>query len=476
MMESQQTLDGSTAGQQQNGNGQAQASVEVEQPNGGIDIQQLAGAIAQAANQMNSGPQQNGQNGQNVDSTDGLYHITDDLILTQDPDHYLLDNPTGDTYQGLHKYDDAPAERVPHDAAFISGELTGDVSTKEELLRALRSTTASPILIGDAGTAKNTSIDSVYHPIGQPVYRLQCGSGLTVFDLFAETDMRNGNTVTTLKPFGLATVFGGLAVADEINLANHGLIAHFNSMGEKVGSRKVTLPGTGVTLTDLPVSDEEIAEHGSEHAARLAKWDPDEHLGRYIHPEFRFAATRNPPTYSGADEINDALNDRFSPIRYVYVGIDTEARILAAQAGTAQGDVKPLVRVVKTEIREPRKHGNGVTCPISFRRLQDAVEYSLAHGVSLYAGAKEKIGGYAQNEMDRGKIEGALSDHKSDLSGVPTEQDVEDMADIGDEETVYMCSNCGWEKSATDVADDAPASANGVCHDCNGPFADKVKK
>lgn len=458
-MNGQATLDGDDTGQQEFDTGSEQTTVEVEQAvdesntDEGNDIEKLAGAIVSALNQANS--EQDPSDSENGD----VYHITEELTITQNPEKHLIDSPTGDEYGGIRKYDDAPTERVPNDVAFISGSQEGDVSTKEELLRALATDTTNPMLIGDAGTAKNTSIDSVYNSLGQPLYRFQCGAGASKFDLVAETKLRDGNTVTTLKQVGKAAVFGGGVVLDEINLLDDRLTPVLNAICEKVGNRSVTLPGAGVTLTDLPEDEE---------------WDAEKHLGKYIHPEFRIVATRNPPTYTGADIINNALNDRFSPIWYAYLGIEKEAEILAVATNTEQSDVQALVRVVQNKIRKPRKHGNGVTCPISFRRLQDAVEYSVDHGVSLYSGAKQKVAMYAQSEADKRKLKSTLKDEKSDLGVTPTEVDHTDMDGVSDENAVFECTNCGWSVGASEPDDDSKVRTNGICGDCGGPFVEKT--
>lgn len=400
-------------------------------------VEDLVAALTQAANQ-----QTQQAHTQQAGNTAGCHQVTDNLVITQDPDYYALTSEDGE-YRGLTKYDDAPQTEVPPDRSYISGEHSGSVATKEELCRGLRSQNSCPMLIGDAGTAKNTSIDSVYSTLNQPVYRMQMGSGLTVFDLFAETELRDGETVTTLKPFGKATVFGGVAVIDEINLADANLVAHFNAMAEQEGQRRVTLPGTGITLTDLPDDTE---------------WDADKHLGKYIHPEFRVVATRNPPSYTGAEKINNALNDRFSPIRYEYPDADVESKLLAEEIGADPDQILPLLEVVNREIRNARANNTGPKCPVSFRRLVDALEYAKCHDTTIYNGAMEKIVGYAQSAGDREYIEGSINDNKAKL-------DV--TLDTNGGPATYECENCSHEIEVSSAGVDAE---HGVCPSCDAPY------
>lgn len=364
-------------------------------------------------------------------TVESCHRLTEQLVVTQDPERFLL-SETAETHRGLNVYSDAPPSQVPVSRSFISGTHAGSVSTKEELCRTLRSNTTTPILIGDAGTGKNTSIDSLYSTLNQPVYRQQMGSGLSVFDVFAETELRDGNTVTTLKPFGLAAVFGGLAVIDEINLADQRLIANLNSMVEERGKRQLALPGTGVTLRDLPESQ---------------TWDPDVHLGKYLHPEFRVAATRNPPSYTGADTLNNALNDRFSPIRYQYPSVEREATLLSEKTNVRESDLTPLIEAIDM-VREARRNNSGPRCPVSHRRLLDAVEYATSHGTTVYHAAVEKIAGYAQSEADRDFIESTLRDHKTALDTMlvqKTERSTENSRETGTDidSSSVQCEVCG---------------------------------
>jgi MoxR-like ATPase len=330
------------------------------------------------------------------------YKLTEELTITRNPENFVLSS-FQDRYRGLRICSDAPVHLVPTDKTLISTELSGSVSTKEELCRTLRSDKTCSMLIGDAGTGKNTAIEAIYNKIRQPIYRTQCNSGITKQDLIAQTELVDGNTVTTLKSAGLAAIFGGCLVLDEINLANNRVTAVINSMAEEKGKRRLEIPSVGATLTEL---DDDKS------------WNKTKHLGRYIHPEFRVIATRNPSTYTGTKKINDSLNDRFSHIRFEYIGIEAESAIIADELNVKTREVKPLVRTVQEELREARKHNSGTTCPISYRRVIDAVEYSKAHETSLYHAAIENIITYAQNEADREFMRSAFEDRKNELSEI----------------------------------------------------------
>jgi nitric oxide reductase NorQ protein len=407
------------------------------------------------------------------EGTDWFY-IGDQLKVVQNPDDYLLSEVTGE-YRGLTVYGDGHPSHVPSPSSFISGELSGSVSTKEEVIRVLKSTQKSPMLIGDAGTGKNTALGSVYASLGQNVFRVQVGIGMTEHDLIAEKDLHGGNTIVNLKSGGKAGVFGGAWLVDEINMADGNLTSFIHAAAEEVGKRSLSLPGTGVTLTDLPVTDAEIAAAGGDHRAAIReKWDPSAHLGRFLHPEFRVAATRNPPTYQGAHAMNDAAADRFSPIWFDYLDPDKEAKLLAEEVGTEVAGVKPLVDVVDTEIRSLRGNGTGGTrCPISYRRLADVVEYALGHGVSLYDGASEKLVHYAQNENDRHLLEDVLADNEHELSVVPKPAGQNPTQQV--EYVTCAVGDCGFDQPVTDTPDGSRAH-KGVCPDCENPSIDTVMR
>lgn len=429
-MSTEQTL-ANNADPGDTGTGQVSNNNDESNDGDSQNAEELIDTLTQAVSQNMDTPDSDGND------VSAVHPITDNLVITQDPEEYVLSEPDGE-HNGLTTYSDAPKREVPPDRTFISDN--GDVDTMEELIRAIASENRCPMLIGDAGTGKNTSIDALYSELNQPVYRQQMGSGLTVHDLFAETELRDGDTVTTLKAFGKAAMFGGVAVVDEINLANDRLIANLNSMAEKQGQRRVPIPGTGVTLTDLPEDTE---------------WDADKHLGKYIHPEFRVAATRNPPSYSGAEALNFALNDRFSPIRYDYPDIDVESKLLAQDIGADKDQIKPLVEVIHNGVRVPRSNNAGTSCPVSYRRLIDAVEYSKYHDVTLHKAGIAKIAGYAQDAADRQKIEGALNDKKMKLDIV-----------IGGENATLNCGHCGHEVELSNASGKAK---QGVCPDCESP-------
>lgn len=238
------------------------------------------------------------------------------------------------------------------------------------------------LLEGDTGTGKDFSIIKICAETNRPIARVNFDLGTTIEDLvggYAPKDTADDEIVQRVKALeenhdlstgqaielasGASTQFtwddglltwcaknGGVFLADEINAAGGEATMPLHGVTEQEGNRYLTLKEKGEVLTDLPVTDEEIdaateayrdeieavaradaenARSWAAHFARVDKWDHAVHYGRYIHPEFRFAATMNPPRYAGAKELNKAFKQRFFTIPVDYLPADGEVALLA---------------------------------------------------------------------------------------------------------------------------------------------------
>jgi len=310
-----------------------------------------------------------------VDSTVKDVYDVGKLKITQHPERYILKNRTDKnrTRHNIAVYEHIPQSYVPEETVFKENNSL-EISKVDELLRILASDSESPMLFGPAGTGKNTLIQHVCAKLNRPMYRKQSARGATVQDIIGQESLQNNNTATSLKPLGMAAVFGGVAIVDEINLASQRVNSNIMSITEKIGKRQIEIPGSGgAVLSDLPKSK---------------NWNTDEHLGKYIHPECMIVATCNPASYSGAGKLNDALSDRFSPIKVSYLDKERESDLISGELDVKKSNVKPLVRLAH-ELREAKKQGKGSNCPISYRRLRDTVKCAKAHDITLYNAAKK---------------------------------------------------------------------------------------
>ncbi|MDR5655787.1 MoxR family ATPase [Halodesulfurarchaeum sp. HSR-GB] len=340
---------------------------------------------------------------QSSEQTDGTIN---GIRVDVDPDRLLAGEPTGEQVNGIRKLDPGhPA--IPETAVpYFPAELP-DVprDTEETFYRAL-SLDKPVILEGEAGTGKNHLIRTVAATVNHPVYRQEFGAETSVFDVVGEKDLDGqGGTYYILGEAAKAAIFGGLYVADELNMATGSVTAALHPLFEDRGKRELHLRGVGRTLRDLP---------------RGEIWNPDEHLGRYIHPDFHATATINPLHYADTAELNDALRSRCVVIEHPYLaaseddraGIETEVELLEAETGAPDTEkLRDLVRFAAV-LREARREANAIATPIGHRELRDTVEMAGPNEefMDFAAAARVKFVGQAAMKSDKQFIRDAIAD------------------------------------------------------------------
>lgn len=332
-----------------------------------------------------------------TDDAEGDWHDINGLRVTQNPDEYLLRNKTGETENGIPIYEEGPEHLVPSNVTtYMSSERPGDVKVESEVRKKLGRGRAI-MLEGEAGTGKNTLLDGVAADGFLPVYRSNFGLDTSVYEIIAEKDVVGGTTVITLKDLALAAIFGGVFVADEANMVEGDVSSHLHAAAEEKGKRRVEIVGTGRVLTDLPEDEE---------------WDPEKHLGKYIHPAFRFAATGNPISYSGTADMNDAFRGRMSITGVDYPAAQGEAGLLVAETDADLSTARTLVEDVAQPLRALRDGtgGQSLQCPIAYRQLRNTLEYMQDHNVTLKEAAKAELVSYAQFPQDKTTIEDTIDD------------------------------------------------------------------
>jgi nitric oxide reductase NorQ protein len=331
------------------------------------------------------------------------FYEVNGVTIDVNPEQALAGEPTGDDVYGArvltNSHPAVPDTQIPYFPADL-----GERDTEEIFYRAM-SKSMPVILEGEAGTGKNQLVASAASRLNLPMYRQEFGADTSVMDVVGEKDLDgDGGTFYILGKAAKAAMFGGIYVADEINMATGSVTSYLHPLFEDEGSRELELRGTGRTLRDLPEGVE---------------WNPEEHLGRYIHPDFRAVGTCNPLHYADTSEMNGALRSRCLVIEHPYLadseknteGIETEAALLAEETGVEPDDVERLVRLAAV-LREARREGNAISCPIGHRELRDTVELAGPNEgfMSFEAAAKIKIVGQASLKQDKQYIEDTVED------------------------------------------------------------------
>lgn len=324
------------------------------------------------------------------------------------PESMLAGTPTDEDVYGAtvltNDHEAIPQTRVP----YIPVDL-GERDTEEVFYR-LQSLAIPAILEGEAGTGKNQLVRSACARLNRPTRRQEFGASTSIFDVVGEKEFDDEGTYYILGDLAVSMIFGHCYIADEINMATGDVTSYLHPAFEDAGKRELKLRGTGIVLRDLPVTADEEAEHGSWLAAARAKWDPEKHLGKFVHPEFRAVGTCNPLEYADTKEMNDALRDRCVVIEHPYLaeseqdedGIEAEAGLAASVTGCDPEDATPLVRMAAV-LREARKKGSEHSTPIGFRPIRDTIELAGANEefMSFAAAARIKFVGQAAKKGDR---------------------------------------------------------------------------
>lgn len=327
------------------------------------------------------------------------------LRIDVDPTRLLAGTPTGDDIYGAPKlHNDHP--KVP-ETTVPYHPVTPDGITRDTEALFFRSLARElPIILeGEAGTGKNQLVRSAGTRLNLPTYRQEFGVDTTVFDMVGEKDLHpDGGTYYILGKAAKAAMFGGVYVADEIAMATGSVTSYLHPLFEDRGSRELELRGTGRTLRDLPEG---------------VDWDPSEHLGRYIHPNFYAVGTTNPLGYADVQEMNDALRSRCMVIEHPYLaeheddtgGIEDEAQLLADETDCDPDDVFQLVRCAAV-IRESREEQNTPQTPLGHRELRDTVELAgpSEDFMSYAEAARIKMVGQAQLPKDKDFIRDTIED------------------------------------------------------------------
>lgn len=354
------------------------------------------------------------EDGQRIYDLNGL-----NVVLDLQPTEVMAGAPTDDDILGATVLENSHPQVPDTNVPYFPVEVDGISRDTEDLFYRAIGQQKPVVLEGEAGTGKNQLARAAGADLNIPTRRQEFGENTTVFDVVGEKDLEDGNSHYILGEAAKTAIFGGMYIADEINMASGSVTSYLHPLFEDAGKRELNLRGTGRTLHDLPVSEAEIASHGSAQAARRAKWDPSEHLGKFIHPDFYAVGTCNPVGYAGTEVMNPALRSRCVVIRHPYLckgegdvqGRKAEAKLLAIETDAEPSDVEDLVRMVGV-LREARRESSELMTPVGHRELRDTVDMAgpSEDFMTFAEAARVKIGGQAGTQKDRQFILDTIDD------------------------------------------------------------------
>lgn len=322
------------------------------------------------------------------------YHRLAGIRVALDPSENQVGRPTGETYNGLPALEPSNPPVAEIRTPYYPSTMSPSRDSGEVIGRAIGQLDKPVLLEGEAGTGKNTAVLSLAEATNRPVTRMNFGADTTVFDLVGEKDIVGGDTVYILGELAKAAIFGWIFIADEINMAEGDITSHLHAICEEVGRRRLNLRGTGRTLTDLPSGEE---------------WDPETHLGRYIHPQFRFVGTANPLSYAGTSDMNDAFRSRFVVLPVDYLDPEEEADLLVEETGVDRETAASLTRVAD-QLREAHRRDELET-PISHRELLKTVEMAGPDEefMPISEAARLVMVGHANLKLDKATIRDTIT-------------------------------------------------------------------
>lgn len=181
------------------------------------------------------------------------------------------------------------------------------------------------ILVGPTGTGKTELIITMCKKLGLEYTLIQMGGISDVYEhLVLGKDLANNGTETVdiWSPFALAIQKPGVVILDEVNrIPKNGTNALFN-----------------------------VLDNMRELAAPTAK-DPAKKVIK-VHPECTIFATANLGSgYTGTKQLDQAFENRFTPIEVGYLKSDQESTLLRNRWGIPSADAKNIV-FIANKIRD----------------------------------------------------------------------------------------------------------------------------
>lgn len=218
----------------------------------------------------------------------------------------------------------------------------GDATDVAVLCRTMADPAFSPLLIGEAGTGKDTLIRHVCAETNRPMVRVNFGSDVRYEDLVGMYTLDEDGGMSWEDGYLTKAVrYGWVFVADELNAA----------------PPESTMPLHQVT--------EERRKSSLVLRSRSETVDP--------HPQFRFVGTMNPVGggYGGTNQLNDAFKSRFYAVQIDYLDEKHEVTLLAEQLGEDTPLDETALRRLCALAAELRDHhrASDLRTPVTTREL-----------------------------------------------------------------------------------------------------------
>lgn len=188
-------------------------------------------------------------------------------------------DPIQNDFNGLSVLRDVGHPLVPDiDHGYIKRPSSGNMTDVEMACKFISDDDYALLLQGETGVGKDYLIEYIAAKTNRPMVRVNFGQGTTYADLIGDW-VPSDDGGFEFKPGILyqAVKHGWIFVADEVNAAGPEATMPLHGITERNG--KLSVPPTSEILTP--------------------------------HPEFKFVATMNPPSYPGTKPLNDAFRARF---------------------------------------------------------------------------------------------------------------------------------------------------------------------
>lgn len=251
--------------------------------------------------------------------------------------------PTDESYYGLPilKRPDGGHPLIPSEEEYFERKLPRSNSTDvETLCTAMEDADFSPLLLGDAGTGKDTLVRHVCSRTNRPVVRVNFGSNIRYEDLVGMYTLNKNKEMVWRDGYLTSAVkYGWVFIADELNAAPPESTMALHQVTEERGKSSLVLR-----------TKSEVIEP---------------------HPQFRFVATMN-PEYQGTSQLNDAFKSRFYTIEIDYLDSNREAELIDAKINREEtvvekSDIDALCGLAE-ELRR-RYERSDIMTPITTREL-----------------------------------------------------------------------------------------------------------
>jgi len=320
---------------------------------------------------MKESPGETQSRGDDVDNLSKIVSIEQPVGLPTG-DKFNPDNEEEDGYH-LDVLEDVGHPLVPDSIhGYYKRELEGGMSDLATISFDMSDPEFYTMLKGHTGTGKNAMVTEVCGSTHRAMVRVNFGLETNkekVVGMWVPEQDGEGWTWQD----GLLTWcarYGGTFVADEFNGAGGEATMPLHGLLEEEGKRFLSIEERGEVLRDLPVENGEIDRAADEqdlnlpedkalaaHYARVEKWDNEEHVGQYIHPEFSFVATINPSSYAGTQNMNDATRNRFYEEWIPYMGWEAEKRLLSSRTPLNDAEADSVVKTanrIRARLAGPR--------------------------------------------------------------------------------------------------------------------------